>query len=208
MVNCDRCGCTINREAPAANEQATFHCFGCADPGKPLAWNSKPLCATSGCNSATSGKSKYCRAHKVEARAAWLDKVKASAQARDERNEGFSALWGKALAAARKAHAEAIPTPMTVFDANADGTPKVGGDRYYVNEGACGFGYVTVNPGTSSFARWLVKNAGAYKHYYGGVRVSTNFGSQSIARADAAACAMADVLREAGIKAYASSNLD
>jgi hypothetical protein len=174
---------------------------------KPLEWNSKPVCATEGCNSAAQGKSKYCRPHAREARAAWLDKVKASSEAREERKSYFADIWARAVAAARKAHAEAIPTPMTVVE-------KVGisnentGRSYFVSEGACGFGSVKVRPGNSSFALWLVKNNYAHKSYNGGVSISTNYGSQSVARAEAAAYAMADVLREAGIKAYGTSNLD
>ena len=188
---------------------AFVHSFtGGATGLKPLEWNSKPVCATEGCNSAAQGKSKYCRPHAREARASWIDKVRASSAARDERKASFADLWARACVAARKAHADAIPVPMTVFDANLDGTPKAGGNRFYVSEGPCGFGTVKVLPGNSSFALWLVKNNYARKSYTGGVTISTNYGSQSIARADAAAHAMADVLREAGFKAYGSSNLD
>ena len=165
-------------------------------------------CATEGCTSAATGVSKYCTPHKREARASWLDKVKASSEARDERKATHADLWARAVVAARKAHAEAIPVPMTVYDANLDGTPKPDGNRFYVSEGPCGFGTVKVLPGNSSFALWLVKNNYARKSYTGGVTISTNYGSQSIARAEAAAYAMADVLREAGVKAYGSSNLD
>jgi len=174
---------------------------------KPVEWNSKPVCATDGCNSAAQGKSKYCRPHAREARASWLDKVKASAEARETRNESFADLFRRAHEAARKAHAEAIPTPMVVRETSGlSGTPT--GKDYYVSEGACGFGSVVVRPGNSSFALWLCRNGYARKAYGGGVRISTNFNSQSVARAEAAAYALADVLREAGIKAYGTSNLD
>lgn len=163
-------------------------------------------CATVGCELSTSGNSKYCAAHKREARAAWLDKVRASAQERETRSATFAALWAKAVEAARKAHAEAIPTPMTVVEENLLTGEQ--GKRWYVSEGACGFGTVKVMPGNCSFALWLTKNNYARKSYTGGVSISTNYGSQSVARAEAAAYAMADVLREAGIKAYGSSNLD
>jgi hypothetical protein len=173
---------------------------------KPVEWNSKPVCATDGCNSAAQGKSKYCRPHAREARAAWLDKVKASSEARVERKASFADLWARACAAARKAHAEAIPVPMTVVEQDViTGEPK---RSWFVSEGPCGFGSVKVRPGNSSFALWLVSNSYARKSYNGGVSISTNYGSQSIARAEAAAEAMADVLREAGIKAYSISNLD
>lgn len=166
-------------------------------------------CAKVGCELPTSGKSKYCRPHAREARALWLDKVKTSCQEREQRNGDHAALWARAMEAARKAHADAVPAPMIVADAHLDGTLVEGGERHYVREGACGFGYVTVSPGNCSFALWLRKHANAYKHYYGGVRVSMNLGgAQSVARAEAAAYAASDVLREAGVKAYACSNLD
>lgn len=165
-------------------------------------------CATVGCSALTSGKSKYCRAHAREARAAWLDRIKASQQEREEKRESFALLFRRAHEAARKAHAEAIPAPMVVADANLDGTLKADGERFYVSEGACGFGSVVVRPGNSAFALWLTRNGYARKSYYGGVSISTNFNSQSVARAEAAAYALADVLREAGIKAYPQSNLD
>ncbi len=176
---------------------------------KPLAWNTAPVCATEGCNSASSGKSKYCRVHAREARAAWIDKVRASAEARAERVKSHAALWARAIEAARKAHNECDPTPMVVRDAQLDGTLPPNGKTYYVSEGACGFGWVKVMPANSSFALWLTANGHARKAYGGGVSISTNFGgSQSIARAEAAAWALSDVLREAGIKAYADSRLD
>lgn len=200
-VKCERCDAALGMREPG-----TYHCGFCADPGKPLAWNTKPVCATEGCNSATSGKSKYCRTHAREARASWVAKVQDSIKAREEKRESFADLWRKAQCAAQKAHAEAIPTPMTVIEQGPwDTLPR---KAWHVSEGACGFGSVVVRPGNSSFALWLVNNGYARKAYGGGVRISTNFGSQSVARAEAAAYALADVLREAGIKAYGQSNLD
>jgi hypothetical protein len=188
---------------------AFVHSFTGGETGlKPLEWNSKPVCATAGCNSAAQGKSKYCRPHAREARAAWIEKVRSSSVERDVRNANHRELWERALFSARQAHANALPTPMTVVE-------KVGvsnqntGRSWYVSEGACGFAQVSVRPANSSFAIWALKNAGFRKAYGGGITFSTNFnGSQSIDRADAAAEAAATVLREAGIKAYASSRLD
>jgi hypothetical protein len=152
--------------------------------------------------------SKYCTPHKREARASWLDRVKASSEARDERKATHADLWARAVVAARKAHAEAIPVPMTVVE-KVGASNQNTGRSWYVSEGACGFAQVNVRPANSSFALWALKNAGFRKAYSGGITFSTNFnGSQSIDRADAAAEAAAAVLREAGIKAYASSRLD
>ncbi len=165
------------------------------------------VCATALCGKGVTGKSKYCREHREVAREAWLAKVRNGAEERQIRDEKHASLWNRAVAAARKAHAEAIPNPMVVVE-------KVGlsnentGRSYFVSEGPCGFGYVKVMPGNSSFAIWLTRNGYAHKSYTGGVRISTNYGSQSIARAAAAADAMANVLYEAGIKAYSGSDLD
>lgn len=135
----------------------------------------------------------------------------------------MQALLARAAQAGEKAFREAIPAPMLV------GTPRdmmgslMGGDGggfdtgqpiYQVNEGVCGFGWVTVRPGGSRFARWLVKNGiGRTDSYAGGVRISLwmicgDRGSQSLTRWEAAAYAVAEVLREGGITAYGDSRID
>lgn len=160
-------------------------------------------CATVGCEYHSVGKSKYCRLHRDAAREAWLSRVREGAEARQIRDEKHAALWLSAVTAAHKAHEAAIPTPMVVTEE----VPATG-RQWFVSEGACGFGYVTIHPANSSFALWVAKHTSAHKSYRGGLRFGTNFGSQSVARAEAAAYALADVLREAGIRAYAGSNLD
>jgi hypothetical protein len=80
---------------------------------------------------------------------------------------------------------------------------------WYVSEGACGFAWVNVSPGNSSFAKWLVKNKLASKAYHGGVDIWISAHGQSIERKEAHAREMARVLKEKlGIKAYAGSRLD
>lgn len=111
----------------------------------------------------------------------------------------FEALWGAAEVAARKAHAEAVPTPMVV-------------EAWIVSEGPCGFASVTFS-GKTAFGRWAKAAGRARKNSSKGLYVSTNNMSdkgysQSIARAEAAAYAFAKVLCEAGIEAYAESRLD
>ena len=91
------------------------------------------------------------------------------------------------------------PTPMIVESA---------GRRYHVPDGLCGFAWITIKPGTSSFARALVKDGTARKAYGGGVQVWVGEFNQSVARKSAYAEAYAKVLREAGINAYAGSRLD
>ena len=130
-----------------------------------------------------------------------------------------AALIERAEAAARVAYEAATPTPMVV------GTPKnmvaslMGGDGggfdtsqpvYTVPGGVCGFAWVNIGPGNTSFARHARKLAGARKHYYGGMEVRPSVGrmDQSMQRKEAACRAYADVLREAGIPAYMQSRMD
>jgi hypothetical protein len=81
---------------------------------------------------------------------------------------------------------------------------------WFEPEGLCGFAWVKVTPGNSSFAKWLLKqkivSGGAYG---GGVDIWVSAFGQSYERKDAYAQAMAKVLvEELGIKAYAQSRLD
>lgn len=128
-------------------------------------------------------------------------------------------LIAQAETAARAAYHAATPTPMIV------GTPKdpvaslLGGDDggldpgqpiYHVAGGVCGFAWVNIRPANSSFARRARKLIGGHKGYYGGweIRPEVGRGDQSYERKLAACTAYADVLREAGITAYADGRLD
>jgi hypothetical protein len=139
-----------------------------------------------------------------------------------------AALIERAEAAAKVAFEAAKPTAMIV------GTPRdligslLGGDGggfdtsqpiHYVSEGACGFAWVNVRPANGSFARrakavYAKRNPGrsyqVSKGYYGGMEIRPDaLGmSQSIDRKSAACSAYAQVLREAGINAFADSRLD
>jgi hypothetical protein len=127
-------------------------------------------------------------------------------------------LLARAIAAGDQAFADAIPTPMVVYTpkdmmgsltGGDDGGPDPSQPVYRVNEGVCGTAWVNVKPGTSRFARWLVKEGyGRPDSYRGGVSLYQIGGdrmSQSLTRKEAAAHAVAEVLREAGIKAYGQS---
>ena len=81
-------------------------------------------------------------------------------------------------------------------------------ERYYVGDGPCGFAWVTVKPGTSSFAKWLVKQGYASKAYGGGVQIWISEHNQSLERKTAHARVMAERLREYGFKAYSNSRID
>lgn len=126
------------------------------------------------------------------------------------RDREFEELYERAWAAGVEAAAECTPTPMLVQEhANVldDSSPVV---KTYapVMGGVCGFAGVRIRPATTSFARWLKKNQGWWKSYYGGIENSIHEYNQSMERKAAHAGAMAQVLREAGHNAYAWSRED
>ena len=128
------------------------------------------------------------------------EKIAAEKVERSGRYAQFEAVYNKAVAAGREAGEKAVPAPMTVVGP---------GERYHCAEGVCGFAWVTVSPGNSSFAKWLTKNKLARKAYEGGVQIWISAFNQSMQRKEACASAMAELFRaELGIKAYAGSRMD
>lgn len=78
-----------------------------------------------------------------------------------------------------------------------------------VEDGVCGFAWIIVWPGNSSFAKYLLLHDLAQVSYYGGVRISMSaFFNQSYIRKMAMATAMAKYLQEKGINAIADGQLD
>lgn len=125
-------------------------------------------------------------------------------------NSEAQALFDKAHAAGMVAGEGARPTPMHVvvrahpFD---DSSPIV--KRYPpVMDGVCGFAWVNVRPGNSSFANWLRKTGKGHKGYHGGWEYWVSGFGQSYERKVGYAHAFAEVLREAGVQAYGSGRLD
>lgn len=113
----------------------------------------------------------------------------------------FKTLYEKAYSAGCAAALAAKPATMVVTSA--------GGERWVEPEGMCGFAWVKIRPGNSPFARWLKKTGkvrGAA--YNGGVDIWISDYNQSYERKRAHADAMAEVLRDAGITAFADSRLD
>lgn len=124
----------------------------------------------------------------------------------------FDAMYSDADEAGMAAVRKLTVVPMIVgtakdlFSNEIDRTKPV----YFVEDGPCGFAWVNIKPGTSAFAKWLVKNQMARKDsYYGGVTVWVSQFNQSMQKKEAYAYAFAEVLRtKYGFKAYASSRMD
>lgn len=115
-------------------------------------------------------------------------------------------LFEKAFQAGEKAANAARSTPMVVQQIGANG--DVVKQYEPVADGVCGFGWVVVRPGNSSFARWLKANTHAQKAYEGGISYWVRGYGQSYERKLAFARAFAGVLTEAGINAYGTGRLD
>lgn len=120
------------------------------------------------------------------------------------------ALHERAHEAGMAAGKAAMPEPMVVFQRENpfDDTSRVTKVYEPVMDGVCGFAYVTVRPGNSTYARWLKANAGAFKAYYGGVQFSVGAFNQSLTRKTAYADAYCAVARAEGVKATTESRMD
>lgn len=122
----------------------------------------------------------------------------------------FEAIWNEAVQAGMNAGRGTTPNPMIVQQHKNmldDNSPVV--QEWFVGEGACGFAWIVVRPGNSSFAKWAKKTKGAKAHYGGGMLVKwVGEFNQSVARKEAYAAAFANVLQKYGIKAYSDSRMD
>jgi hypothetical protein len=127
-----------------------------------------------------------------------------------QRHEIYTALVAEADEAGKLAAEAHTPTPMIV---GSPSTP-LGNDvdyskkTYFVEGGVCGFAWVHLPNGRSSFARWAKKNLGAHKSYYGGTDIWTRGYGQSMELKEKYAGAYAKVLAENGINAYPMSRMD
>lgn len=126
------------------------------------------------------------------------------------REQLYLDIYNAAVEAGNKAAQEIRPTPMIVSqhrDVLNDNSPVT--KQWFVSEGACGFGWAIIRPGTHSFARWLKKTERASRDYYGGMCVWSPLRTQSIERNEAWAHGFAKVIHEVlGINAYGQSRLD
>jgi hypothetical protein len=125
--------------------------------------------------------------------------------------------WANACQKASEAWIKAQPTPIVVYSTKGlfDDTPDLEQPVYRYSEGVCGFGWIIVRDGRSSFARWLkARNIGTQSGYYGGRMVSSSDlvpedrASQSYDRKCQAVWAAAEALREAGINVETVTRLD
>ena len=117
----------------------------------------------------------------------------------------FASIHKVAQSAGLEAGMNALPAPMTVFEADLVGNPI--GRSWTVSEGACGFAWVTF-AGNTPWGRWAKAQGIASKGYPKGLQIWVSEFNQSVERKEAYAQAYAKVLREHGIEAYAHSRLD
>jgi hypothetical protein len=110
----------------------------------------------------------------------------------------FASILAAALAAGIAAGAAAVPTPMIVSGH---------GISEFVSDGVCGFGWVEF-PGNTAFGRWAKRNGHARSGYPKGLSIWSKLMTQSLARNEAWAEGVADVLRSHGIAASAKSRID
>lgn len=119
-------------------------------------------------------------------------------------------LFAEAHKAGLEAAERTTPQPMVVQQHSNplnDNSPVV--KQYFVPQGLCGFAWIKVRPGTSSFAKWLKRtNRGYLDSYEGGVNVWVSVGGQSYEIKMAYAQAFASVLQAVGIQAIPQGRLD
>ena len=98
-----------------------------------------------------------------------------------------------------------------------------------VDEGVCGFAWIEINPATGAFTKWVKKNRerfggqwhkqkyymgatgmdfGIYNGYPKGLHMGVRLFGQGMTRKAAYCAGFANVLREAGINAYANNRMD
>jgi hypothetical protein len=84
---------------------------------------------------------------------------------------------------------------------------KPGGKNWFVPDGVCGFGWVSLK-GNTAFGKWLAKNGLARKDYPTGLAISSKLMTQSLERNAAWARGAAKFLNDHGIEAFGESRID
>lgn len=121
----------------------------------------------------------------------------------------LKSLFAKAHEAGTAKAKATQPTPMIVTQHENmldDSSPVK--KQWWVDQGVCGFAWVTIHPGTSKAARYAKEHYGASKGYPSGMQIWISDFGQSMELKEAYAQGFAAVLQEAGIKAYAGSRMD
>ena len=121
----------------------------------------------------------------------------------------IESLYTQAHDAGNNAVTQTTVTPMIVSQqANPLNDNSETVKQWIVDDGVCGFASVIIKPANSKFAKFLVANQMARKHYAGGVSMSIRDFNQSLTKKEAYAEGFAKVLRDNGINAWAESRMD
>jgi len=121
----------------------------------------------------------------------------------------LESIFNQAHAEGNAAVVAATVTPMIVTQAaNPLDDSSAVVNAWVVNDGVCGFASVIIKPANSKFAKFLVANQLARKHYAGGVSMSIHDFNQSLTKKESYAYAFAKVLNDNGITAYVDSRMD
>jgi hypothetical protein len=127
--------------------------------------------------------------------------IKEALKEKDNKLQGFQDIINKANKAGKEAVNKLNVIPMVVEN-------KETGKQWFVEDGACGFAWVSLHPATSSFARWIKKQGIGSKGYGSGLKIWIDDYNQSIQKKETYAKAYAEILRDSGYKAYSGSRLD
>jgi len=136
--------------------------------------------------------------------------VNLNVETKEDKYNKFEKIYNEAHDAGMKAvqNLKVIPMFVTQHLNPIDDKSEVV-ESWYVEDGVCGFAWINVKPGTSSFAKWLVeKKIASHDSYYGGVTIWVSDFGQSMQKKEAYAHAFSSILNNNEIKSYAMSRMD
>ena len=159
-------------------------------------------CAHENCNANATGQSKYCTAHKKEARARFLAMIKEKGEERSSQKGAIRNALAAAHRAGLAALAAKVPTPMVVTQRidPLDDQSEVE-KAWIVPGGVCGFAYVTLR-GARGVLATEAKDFGFRSAYRGGLEMSVRGGGQSMEQKAAYAEAFARSMQEQGYEGF------
>jgi len=134
----------------------------------------------------------------------------------------FEALFRRAVNAGVEAAEAITPRPMAVQAGGLTGDFNWNKPYEVVMDGCCGFAWINIVPASAAgrkdcpFVKWLRAKAGTerfsefgrYEEYSKAWQIWVRGYGQSMQRKEVWAQAFADVLRDAGVSAYAGSKMD